>query len=148
MIGKYKIVVLCGSTRFFKTFDEQNCRLTLEGNIVLSIGCNSKSDEHLNLSEDQKLMLDDLHKRKIDLSDSIFVINVDGYIGSSTQSEINYAISKDKPVEYLVPICQWCLKPILNINEASIYESIGLAHLECKLNFDNDCMNAMCGDYS
>ena len=48
-----------------------------------------------------KEMLDDMHKRKIDMADEIFVINVDGYIGESTRSEINYAMEKGMPVRYL-----------------------------------------------
>lgn len=36
-------------------------------------------------------MLDDMHKRKIDMADEIYVINVGGYIGESTRSEIEYA---------------------------------------------------------
>lgn len=46
-------------------------------------------------------MLDDMHKRKIDMADEIFVINVGGYIGSSTKSEIEYAMATGKPVQYL-----------------------------------------------
>lgn len=98
-----EIVCLCGSTRFYKTFDEQNFRLTLAGKIVLSIGCNTKSDEGLSLTEEDKTRLDELHKRKIDLCDSVFVLNVDGYIGSSTRSEIEYALLHGKPVAYLAP---------------------------------------------
>ena len=49
-------------------------------------------------------MLDDMHKRKIDMADEIFVINVDGYIGSSTQSEIEYAKATGKTVRYLEPV--------------------------------------------
>ena len=48
-----------------------------------------------------KEMLDDMHKRKIDMADAIFVINVGGYVGSSTKSEIEYAIAHDKEVRYL-----------------------------------------------
>ena len=48
-----------------------------------------------------KEMLDDMHKRKIDMADEIFVINVGGYIGSSTKSEIEYAIATCKAVRYL-----------------------------------------------
>ena len=48
-----------------------------------------------------KEMLDDMHKRKIDMSDEIFVINVNGYIGDSTKSEIEYAIKTGKKVNYL-----------------------------------------------
>ena len=48
-----------------------------------------------------KEMLDDMHKRKIDIADEIFVINVGGYIGDSTKSEIEYAIKCGKKVNYL-----------------------------------------------
>ena len=51
-----------------------------------------------------KEMLDDMHKRKIDMSDEIFVINVGGYIGESTKSEIDYAIKNNKKVNYLEDI--------------------------------------------
>jgi ABC-type lipopolysaccharide export system ATPase subunit len=95
-----KIITLCGSTKFYKEFDNQNRRLTLEGNIVLSIGCVTASDKKLQLSKEIKQMLDDLHLRKIDLSDEIFVIDICGYIGESTRNEINYAISKRKKVKY------------------------------------------------
>lgn len=51
-----------------------------------------------------KKMLDDMHKRKIDMADYIYVINVGGYIGESTKSEIDYAELHDKTVKYLEPI--------------------------------------------
>lgn len=95
------IVCLCGSTKFKSEFVHQNFRLTLDGCIVLSIGCDSKSDEDLGITPEQKLKLDDLHKRKIDLADEIFVLNVGGYIGESTKSEIAYAILHGIPVRYL-----------------------------------------------
>ena len=46
-------------------------------------------------------MLDDMHKRKIDMADGIYVINVGGYIGQSTRSEIEYAKQNGKSVNYL-----------------------------------------------
>ena len=51
-----------------------------------------------------KEMLDDMHKRKIDMADEIFVINVGGYIGESTRSEIAYAEKTGKKVNYLEPV--------------------------------------------
>jgi hypothetical protein len=102
MIGKYKIITLCGSTRFKDEFITEQKRLTLEGNIVISVGLFGHSGDSEVWSESAKEMLDDMHKRKIDLADEIFVINVGGYIGSSTRSEIEYAISTDKPISYLL----------------------------------------------
>lgn len=109
MVGKYKVITLCGSTRFKDEFMEAQKRLTLEGNIVISVGLfGHAGDKEVweGMEEDTltrtKEMLDDMHKRKIDMADEIFVINVGGYIGSSTRSEIDYALSRGKGVRYLV----------------------------------------------
>ena len=102
MIGKYKIITLCGSTKFKDEFIAEQKKLTLEGNIVISVGLFGHSGDSEVWSEATKEMLDDMHKRKIDLADEIFVINPDGYIGASTRSEIEYAIKTNKPVRYLV----------------------------------------------
>jgi hypothetical protein len=104
MRGNYKIITLCGSTKFKDEFIAEQKRLTLEGNIVISVGLIGHSGDSEVWSEKTKPMLDDMHKRKIDLADEIFVINVGGYIGSSTRSEIDYAIMTNKPVKYLEPI--------------------------------------------
>jgi hypothetical protein len=108
MVGKYKVITLCGSTRFKDEFMEAQKRLTLEGNIVISVGLFGHSgDSEVWDGMDEgtlsktKEMLDDMHKRKIDMADEIFVINVGGYIGSSTKSEIEYAKKTGKPVKYL-----------------------------------------------
>jgi hypothetical protein len=102
MIGKYKVITLCGSTKFKNEFIEVQKRLTLEGNIVISVGLFGHSGDDEVWSEDTKIMLDDMHKRKIDMADEIFVINVGGYTGESTRSEIEYAMKMGKPVMYLV----------------------------------------------
>ncbi|MDO4415900.1 MAG: hypothetical protein Q4C20_12575 [Erysipelotrichaceae bacterium] len=111
MIGNYKIITLCGSTRFKDEFMEVNKELTLKGNIVISVGLFGHSgDQEVweNMDEGTltrtKEMLDDMHKRKIDLADEIFVINVGGYIGESTKSEIAYALQTGKKVNYLEEI--------------------------------------------
>ena len=109
MQGKYKVITLCGSTRFKNEFIEVQKRLTLEGNIVISVGLfGHAGDKEVweGMDEDTltqtKMMLDDMHKRKIDMADEIFVINVGGYIGDSTRSEIAYAMEHGKVVRYLV----------------------------------------------
>ena len=111
MIENYKVITLCGSTRFKDEFMEVQKRLTLEGNIVISVGLFGHSGDNEvweNMDEgtvtQTKEMLDDMHKRKIDMADEIFVINVGGYIGSSTRSEIDYAKAAGKPVRYLEEI--------------------------------------------
>ena len=108
MQGKYKVITLCGSTRFKDEFMETQKRLTLKGNIVISVGLFGHSGDNEvweNMDEGTltktKEMLDDMHKRKIDMADEIFAINVGGYIGSSTRSEIEYAKAMGKPVRYL-----------------------------------------------
>ena len=101
MIGPYKIITLCGSTRFKEQYLEAQKRLTLECNIVISVGLFGHSGDDEVWTEGTKAMLDDMHKRKIDLADEIFVVNVDGYIGESTRSEIEYAKANGKVVKYL-----------------------------------------------
>lgn len=101
MVGKYPIITLCGSTRFKDEFIAAQKRLTLEGNIVISVGLFGHSGDDEVITENVKQMLDDMHKRKIDMADEIFVINKNGYIGSSTKSEIEYAIATGKKVRYL-----------------------------------------------
>jgi len=107
-MAKYPVITLCGSTRFKDQFVEAQKRLTLEGNIVISVGLFGHSgDQEVweNMDEGTltktKEMLDDMHKRKIDMADSIYVINVGGYIGDSTRSEIDYAKAHGKKISYL-----------------------------------------------
>lgn len=106
MVGNRKVITLCGSTKFKDEFIETQERLTLEGNIVISVGLFGHADGKYNtvITDEVKEMLDDIHKRKIDLSDEIFVINKDGYIGSSTKSEIEYALSHNKVVNLMEAI--------------------------------------------
>ena len=108
MVGKYKVITLCGSTKFKDEFLKAQKDLLLKGNIVISVGLfghSGDSEVWENMDEGTitktKEMLDDMHKRKIDMSDEIFVINVNGYIGDSTKSEIEYAIKTGKKVNYL-----------------------------------------------
>ncbi len=112
MVGPYKVITLCGSTRFKDAFLEAQKRLTLAGNIVISVGLFGHAGDGAvweNADEGTltrtKAMLDDMHKRKIDMADEIFVINVGGYIGESTRSEIEYARRTGKGVVFLEDSC-------------------------------------------
>jgi len=102
MVENYKVITLCGSTKFKAEFMKVQKELTLKGYIVISVGCFGHSGDVI--TDEQKIMLDNMHKRKIDMANEIFVINVDGYIGESTKSEIEYAKSHNKKVNYLVDI--------------------------------------------
>lgn len=101
------IVCLCGSTRFWRTFQEAGLRETLAGRIVLSIGAASGTDDaHFgNLRKAEydrvKAMLDELHLRKIDLADEVLILNVGGYVGESTARELTYAQAHGKRVRWL-----------------------------------------------
>lgn len=103
MVGRFPVITLCGSTRFKEQFLEAQKRLTLKGNIVISVGLFGHSGDNEVWTEGTKEMLDDMHKRKIDMADGIYVINVNGYIGSSTRSEIEYARKQGKQVLFLEP---------------------------------------------
>lgn len=101
LTGRHKVITLCGSTRFKDAFMGAQKRLTLESNIDISAGLIGHSDNDEVQTDDTKEMLDDMHKRKIEMVDEIFVINVGGYIGPSTRSEIEYAMATGKKICYL-----------------------------------------------
>lgn len=108
------VITLCGSTKFKDEFIETQKRLTLEGHVVLTVGLFGHSgDTEVYTKEGVKEMLDQMHLRKIDMSDEIYVINVGGYIGESTKNEIKYAIYNGKQVTFLV-IDQDCQKFLSN----------------------------------
>ena len=118
MVNGFKVITLCGSTRFKEEFLEAQKRLTLEGNIVISVGLFGHSGDDVVWTEGVKDMLDRQHLAKIDLADEIYVINVDGYIGDSTRREIAYAEFKGKSITYL----ESCRKPSLYDNYAALGE--------------------------
>jgi hypothetical protein len=101
------VVCLCGSTRFSEAYQAANLHETLAGRIVLTIGCDMRSDA--SLFEDQspaeltriKAELDILHRHKILMADEVLVLDVDGYIGESTRLEIEFAEARGKRVRYL-----------------------------------------------
>lgn len=100
MNKRFKVITLCGSTRFKDDFIKTQEKLALEGNIVLSVDIFSKADG-ISISDNDISTLDEMHNDKINMSDAIFVINKNGYIGKSTESEIEYAKSLGKEIMYL-----------------------------------------------
>ena len=105
-LKKPAIITLCGSTRFYKEFQKVYYEETMKGKIVLSIGFypGKKHGEKIGITIKQKEKLDKLHLRKINISDEVFIINKNGYIGESTQNELNYAKKLNKKIIYLEPI--------------------------------------------
>jgi len=97
-----EIITLCGSTRFYNKFDEINLELTMRGYLVFSIGSHTMDDKTLVYHERMnKELLDETHRQKIQLSKSIFVVDINGYIGDSTSSEIEYARKLGRDIYFL-----------------------------------------------
>ena len=97
---RYKVITLCGSTKFKDDFLREQERLTLAGNVVISVGVFGHAD-NISMEDSIKIMLDDIHKQKIEMADEIFVINKHDYIGLSTKHEIDYATICGKPIKYM-----------------------------------------------
>ena len=100
---KYNIITLCGSIKFKDEFIKVQEKLTLDGNIVFTPNFFNNIRKE-DIDEKMKKMLDEMHKQKIDMSDEIYIINLGGYIGESTKSEIEYAKTKGKNISYLESI--------------------------------------------
>lgn len=95
-----KVITICGSLKFEKDIKYWAEKLTLEGNCVLSIIYPINSDLSFYTPEQRKIFAE-AHYQRIDLSDAIFVVNKNGYIGGSTQKEIEYAKARGKEVIFL-----------------------------------------------
>lgn len=106
---KPKIICLCGSTRFTEQMLIKQWELTKQGSIVLSWCAlpdsyfQGKDKAHIGDQEGVKEIVDEVHKRKIDLADEVLILNIDGYIGESTRSELEYARAHDKIVNFIEP---------------------------------------------
>jgi hypothetical protein len=101
------VITLCGSTKFKDAINAENARLTMEGNVVISLGLFGHTDlpdyDWSTDASDLKRTLDGLHFQKIDMADRVHVVNVGGYYGESTAREIGYALAQGKAVSYMVP---------------------------------------------
>lgn len=99
-----RVVVLCGSTKFLEAWRTAVEQETLDGKVVLPVGVFLHQKTNADtITPEQKAGLDQLHKRKIDMADEVLILNVNGYIGESTKSEIEYAKKHAKPIRYLHP---------------------------------------------
>lgn len=99
------VITLCGSTKYKEEFLWVNKWLTLQGNVVISVGLFGHVD-HEPILPEEKILLDKVHVAKIDLANEIFVIDtsfstMDFYYGNSTKNEIEYAKNKGKKLRFL-----------------------------------------------
>lgn len=104
-----KIICLCGSSRFIESFAVLAWEFEKQGIIALGLhllpaSYPTKVTDHIAEAEGVTDILNNLHLRKIDMADEVFVVNVNGYIGDDTKREIAYANSLGKPVRYLEEI--------------------------------------------
>lgn len=129
------IVCLIGSTRFKETYEYVNRAETLKGNIVLSCGV----FDHTGLTEQQRYDLNELHLRKIDMSDVVLVLNVNGYIGNGTRREIDYSLKAGKNIMYLEQCDAYlCLAKVGDF-ACCLHKGHGGNHkAECGTEFDNE----------
>ena len=102
MKNKAKVITMCGSLRFQNEFIKESERLELAGNCVLSVVYPAK--EKNDYTEDEIQMLGKMHFQKIEMSDGIYVVNFDGYVGESTRNEIEYARKMGKEILSLEPL--------------------------------------------
>lgn len=110
-MNKPIIYCICGSTRFADLHAIMKWELEKDGKaICLMINYLPEwfakqqgwiGLDHFGEQAGRKAILDELHLRKIDLADRVFIINGDGYIGESTRKEIEYAKATNKPISYL-----------------------------------------------
>lgn len=98
-MSSINVITLCGSRRFVKEFEKVEKYLTLKGNVVLTPVFYHQRNG-LNVTQEEAQLLGKIHFKKIDLSDEIFVIDVESYIGESTKKEIAYAKQNNKRIRY------------------------------------------------
>jgi hypothetical protein len=124
-----KIVCLCGSTRFANAFMEIQFQETVNGNVVLTVGCFPRKQDgtwdRMKVTDEQKEKLDLLHLHKIKMADEVFIINVGGYIGESTLNELDFAKALGKPIRFLEPEKTLTVPAIRNSNVFMVHKNSG-----------------------
>lgn len=98
--GRPEVVCILGSTKFREALIGYAQGLTLDGHIVLTHGFYHHHDK-VPITDEQKEMLDGLMDHKINICDTVFVVNPNGYIGESTKRAILHAREKGKGIRYL-----------------------------------------------
>lgn len=95
-----KVITVCGSLRFYKEMMDITEKMELQGNCMLVPIYNPLNHSKDDFTEEEVLILNNMHKEKIKLSDAILVVNVGNYIGNSTKNEIEFAKSLNKEIIY------------------------------------------------
>lgn len=95
-----KVVTICGSMKFKDKMMEVAKELEIKNKYIV-IQCVYTTDK---FNEEEQQILADIHHKKIEISDAIYVVNVNGYIGNSTSKEIEQAKKLGKEIMYLEPI--------------------------------------------
>jgi len=105
-----QIITLCGSSRFTAEMAVIAWGLEKEGNIVFGLHLlpapYSQQPDHQAEFEGVAAQMNELHRRKIDMSDRILVVNIGGYIGEDTRREIEYTRGLGKPVVFLEKVAE------------------------------------------
>lgn len=132
MSDQPKVVCLCGSTKFYEEFQVANFEETMKGHIVLTVGFYAHRaemvpihGETVGITPEQKVMLDELHFRKIEMADEVFIINPGGYIGESTGRELMHAFKLGKKIRFLEPMAPksgWSWMSALPLDERELPE--------------------------
>ena len=93
-----KVITICGSMRYSKEMMKIAEELELKkGYAVIQCVYNIDGQKYEGVDAG---ILDKIHRKKIDISDAIYVVNIGGYIGNSTKNEIEYALENGKEVIY------------------------------------------------
>lgn len=95
-----KIITVCGSLKFYKEIVEMALKMELEGNCMLVPIYNPYNTDKDAFTDEEIKRISKMHYEKIKLSDAILVVDVDGYIGSSTSNEIESAKTLNKEILY------------------------------------------------
>lgn len=93
-----KVITLCGSMKYKKEMMIVAQKMALEGNCILTP--TYPAIDNIEITEEQYEYLKEAHFKRIENSDAIFVVNVDNYIGKSTNLEIEYAKKLGKEIMY------------------------------------------------
>ena len=99
-----KIVTLCGSLKFKKEMMTIAEKMALDGYCILTPVY--PVSENMEKTKEQLIKLKEAHFKRIELSDAILVVNINNYIGESTNLEIDYAKKLGKEIIYYTDLIE------------------------------------------